>query len=256
MAATGLGPAETLLLDSGGQSVCLSRLLGGQSRRETPCTSSGEDAGAGDRDRRRAAAAAWRIGAISTTRSTTRTLLPPMQVPSVCTLQRMQGRSPSALTRRTRSRPKTAPNRCSLTSSRAAHAGAMKLMGQMTNMMMLQDKAIRTDDGANLRVTRLAGAASRLMVAYQQGLVTLDRLRAGGKQTIIVQHVQVNDGGQAVVAGKVKPRAKGGGRGVAASSLVQRARRTAEPGGRVRNDGCTSCNARWRAAHAARSLRC
>ena len=99
----------------------------------------------------------------------------------------------------------------------AAHAGAMKLMGQMTNMMMLQDKAIRTDDGANLRVTRLAGAASRLMVAYQQGLVTLDRMRAGGKQTIIVQHVQVNDGGQAVVAGKVKPRTKGGGRGVAAS---------------------------------------
>jgi hypothetical protein len=35
------------------------------------------------------------------------------------------------------------------------------------------------------------------MVAYQQGLVTLDRLRAGGKQTIIVQHVQVNEGGQA-----------------------------------------------------------
>ena len=55
-----------------------------------------------------------------------------------------------------------------------------------------------------MRVTRLAGAASRLMMAYQQGLVTLDRLRAGGKQTIIVQHVQVNEGGQAVVAG-MKP---------------------------------------------------
>ena len=92
----------------------------------------------------------------------------------------------------------------------AAHAGAMKLMGQVANMMMMQSNAVRTDDGANLRVTRLAGAASRLMVAYQQGLVTLDRLRAGGKQTIIVQHVQVNDGGQAVVAGKVKPRGEGG----------------------------------------------
>jgi hypothetical protein len=92
----------------------------------------------------------------------------------------------------------------------AAHAGAMKLMGQLTNMMMMQGNAMRTDDSANVRVTRLAGAASRLMLAYQQGLVTLDRLRAGGKQTIIVQHVQVNDGGQAVVAGKVKPPAKGG----------------------------------------------
>jgi hypothetical protein len=37
---------------------------------------------------------------------------------------------------------------------------------------------------------------TRLMVAYQQGLVTLDRPRAGGKQTIIVQHVHVNEGGR------------------------------------------------------------
>jgi hypothetical protein len=99
----------------------------------------------------------------------------------------------------------------------AAHVGAMRMMGQVTNMMMMQQTALRTDDGANLRVTRLAGAASRLMAAYQQGLVTLDRLRTGNKQTIIVQHVQVNDGGQAVVAGKV-PRAGGeGGRDAAIS---------------------------------------
>jgi hypothetical protein len=94
----------------------------------------------------------------------------------------------------------------------AAHAGAMRLMGQATNMIVMQATAVRTDDSANLRVTRLAGAASRLMIAFQQGMVTLDKLRAGNKQTIIVQHVQVNDGGQAVVAGKVKPAAKGGGR--------------------------------------------
>jgi hypothetical protein len=80
----------------------------------------------------------------------------------------------------------------------AAHAGAMRLLGQVENMMVMQGTAIRTDNSANLRVTRLAGSASRLMVAFQQGLVTLDRLRAGGKQTIVVQHVQVK--GQAVVA--------------------------------------------------------
>lgn len=116
----------------------------------------------------------------------------------------------------------------------AAHSGAMKLLGQLTNMMMLQDTAVRTDDGANLRVTRLAGAASRLMMAYQQGLVTLDRLRAGGKQTIIVQHVQVNEGGQAVVAGKVKPpRANSGGRGVAASGSVSERRKNRGRRGRA-----------------------
>ena len=103
---------------------------------------------------------------------------------------------------------------------------------------------MRTDDGANLRVTRLAGAASRLMLAYQQGLVTLDRLRAGGKQTIIVQHVQVNEGGQAVVAGKVKPGAKGGGRGVAGSgSPSEQAGRTEDQGGRARNDDRILCTA-------------
>jgi hypothetical protein len=115
----------------------------------------------------------------------------------------------------------------------AAHAGAMKLMGQLTNMMMMQHTAVRTDDGANLRVTRLAGAASRLMLVYQQGLVTLDRLRAGGKQTIIVQHVQVNEGGQAVVAGKVKPGTTGG-RGVPASGSSAADRKNSRPGGKAR----------------------
>ncbi len=113
----------------------------------------------------------------------------------------------------------------------AAHAGAMKLMGQMTNMMMMQNKAVRTDDGANLRITRLAGAASRLMQAYQQGLVTLDRLRTGNKQNIIVQHVQVNDGGQAVVAGKVKPGAR--------NAAVSGSPKSQKAGGRGKNDRCT-----------------
>jgi hypothetical protein len=93
-------------------------------------------------------------------------------------------------------------------------------------MVLAQNNAMRTDDGANLRATRLAGAASRLMQAYQQGMVTLDRLRTGNKQTIIVQHVQVNEGGQAVVAGKV-PRARGeGGRNapVSRSPKNQKAR--------------------------------
>jgi hypothetical protein len=117
----------------------------------------------------------------------------------------------------------------------AAHAGAMKLMGQVSDMILLQGKAIRTEDSANVRVTRLAGAASRLMMAFQQGVVTLDRLRAGGKQTIVVQHVQVNDGGQAVVAGKMKaPRAKGGGRDVPASRVSPELQKNSVRGGKAR----------------------
>ena len=41
---------------------------------------------------------------------------------------------------------------------------------------------------------------------YQEGLLTLQKLRTGGKQTVVVQHVQVSEGGQAVIAGSVKCR--------------------------------------------------
>jgi hypothetical protein len=115
----------------------------------------------------------------------------------------------------------------------AAHAGAMRLMGQVTNMMVMQGTAMRMDNSANLRVTRLAGAASRLMMTFQQGLVTLDKLRAGNKQIIIVQHVQVNDGGQAVVAGKV-PSGKGGGRDEPISGSPSAGRTNSGQGGNGR----------------------
>jgi putative DNA primase/helicase len=52
------------------------------------------------------------------------------------------------------------------------------------------------------------------------------------KQTIIVQHVQVNEGGQAVVAGRVKPVAKRGGRGVAASRSRPTGRKNSGRGGK------------------------
>ncbi len=116
----------------------------------------------------------------------------------------------------------------------ATHSGAMRLMGQVENMMVMQATAIRTDDGANLRVTRLAGASSRLMIAFQQGMMTLDKLRAGGKQTILVQHVQVNEGGQAVVAGKVRGGAEGGGRKEPISGSLSANRKNSGRGGKAK----------------------
>jgi hypothetical protein len=110
----------------------------------------------------------------------------------------------------------------------------MRLMGQVENMMVMQATAIRTDDGANLRVTRLAGASSRLMIAFQQGMMTLDKLRAGGKQTILVQHVQVNEGGQAVVAGKVRGGAEGGGRKEPISGSLSANRKNSGRGGKAK----------------------
>jgi hypothetical protein len=59
-----------------------------------------------------------------------------------------------------------------------------------------------------VEAVRAANAAARLMGAFQDAMLTLARVRGGGKQTVIVQHVQVNEGGQAVVAGKMGRGAK------------------------------------------------
>ena len=67
-----------------------------------------------------------------------------------------------------------------------------------------------------LSATRLLNAAGRLMASFQDGMATLHKMRRGGRQVVTVQHVQVSDGGQAVVAGTVEPSGgghKGGGRG-------------------------------------------
>ena len=45
-----------------------------------------------------------------------------------------------------------------------------------------------------------------MMDSYQHAMLTLERMRNGGKQTVVLQHVTVADGGQAVVAGQVKAK--------------------------------------------------
>jgi hypothetical protein len=59
---------------------------------------------------------------------------------------------------------------------------------------------------------RLVNAAVRLMTTFQDGLTTLQRIRTGGRQVVTVQHVQVKDGGQAVIAGTVSQGATAGGK--------------------------------------------
>src|SRR5215218_7898537 len=60
-----------------------------------------------------------------------------------------------------------------------------------------------------LRAVRLAGAVARGSATFQQGLLTLRQLRSGGKQDVTVTHVHqqvsVSGGGQAIVAGEMKP---------------------------------------------------
>jgi hypothetical protein len=57
---------------------------------------------------------------------------------------------------------------------------------------------------ANVEAARSTNAAARASEAFQHGMLTLDRLRNGGRQNVVVQHVNVRDGGHAVVAGAVQ----------------------------------------------------
>ena len=65
-------------------------------------------------------------------------------------------------------------------------------------------------------VPRITNAAARMMDVYQAGCLTLQKLKTGGTQRIIVQQVNVGSGGQAVVAGRV------GRRGLRAGGRVKR----------------------------------
>jgi hypothetical protein len=74
----------------------------------------------------------------------------------------------------------------------AAHRASMKLIARSLDL-----------SGVPVEMARLSNAAARMIQVYQEGLLTLHKIRTGGKQTVVVQHVQVSEGGQAVIAGTV-----------------------------------------------------
>ena len=55
-----------------------------------------------------------------------------------------------------------------------------------------------------MQVKRLQVSA-RMMTVFQQGVLALHKLRTGGTQNVVVQHVYVADGGQAVVGAVQAP---------------------------------------------------
>jgi hypothetical protein len=56
---------------------------------------------------------------------------------------------------------------------------------------------LRQVDATELQ--RLTNSVARLQASFQQGMLTMQKLRTGGNQTVTVQHVNVNAGGQAVI---------------------------------------------------------
>lgn len=96
-----------------------------------------------------------------------------------------------------------------------AHVAAMKAAVVMNNLL---DHAGQTRgaerQAACVEAARMAGAYSRLTSTFQAGMQTLQRVRSGGRQTVIVQHNHVGQGGQAVIGGTV-----GGGGGARRKSV-------------------------------------
>jgi hypothetical protein len=106
----------------------------------------------------------------------------------------------------------------------AAHNSAMRMIAvvnrrvesmantnQLTNMQDIERQ--------NIETCRLAGTATRMMNTFQQGMLTMQRVRTGGEQRVVVEQHQyvtkVEDGGQAVIGPKVRTRGgvrNGGGR--------------------------------------------
>ena len=63
------------------------------------------------------------------------------------------------------------------------------------------DKAFFEEDASEK--VKLLNLAARLMDTFQRGLLTFQRLRTGGEQRVIVQHLNLEGGAQAVI-GNVK----------------------------------------------------
>ncbi len=81
--------------------------------------------------------------------------------------------------------------------------------GHLTAMLLLEkSQSDRLQPG---EVVRFTNAAARMMDAYQNACLVLQKLKTKGTQRVVVQYQQVNvsEGGQAVVAGRVGSRTKG-----------------------------------------------
>ena len=74
-------------------------------------------------------------------------------------------------------------------------------------------------------VATAASAAGRLLRAYAVQVEALRRLRSGGSQFVRVEHVHVNEGGQAVIGPVAVDRTQG----ASAASFAQTGRKPGTP---------------------------
>ncbi|HME20447.1 MAG TPA: hypothetical protein VKI44_03655 [Acetobacteraceae bacterium] len=104
----------------------------------------------------------------------------------------------------------------------AAHALAMELQAEGRELLRVYKRTGHIHQHVSIEAGRLFNASARMMTVFQDGLLTLQKIRSGGTQHVVVQHINVGDGGRAVVAGEVKVRRKRGRRPGATDGGVAR----------------------------------
>ncbi len=85
-----------------------------------------------------------------------------------------------------------------------AHVAAMKAATMMGHYMDEAGRSLGASrQAACVEAERMSRAFVRLTGSYQAGMQTLQRMRSGGRQVVVVQHNHIGEGAQAVVAGSV-----------------------------------------------------
>ncbi|MFT8246590.1 hypothetical protein [Roseomonas sp. BN140053] len=92
----------------------------------------------------------------------------------------------------------------------AAHSLAMTLVADGQEELQAYRNSGHRHPHRSQEAARMVGAAARLMDTFNRSLLTLERLRNGGEQRVVVQYVTtVEEGGQAVVGPVVPGRGSG-----------------------------------------------
>lgn len=87
----------------------------------------------------------------------------------------------------------------------AAYRLSMKLMEKANDFSFSSIGKIDMD-----YFNMILSQATRLMSVYQSGMLALSKSRNGGKQEVIVQHIQVTGDAKAIVSGKMNTPSAGG----------------------------------------------
>jgi hypothetical protein len=92
----------------------------------------------------------------------------------------------------------------------AAHAMAMKAQAEARELLNTYKRTGYVHQQLSIEAGRMMNASARMMESFQHAMLTLGKIRSGGQQTVVVQHVNVGvgNGGQAMIAGEVKVRGK------------------------------------------------